>query len=203
MILMAALVKLPLAVVGTIGVVIIAGHNLMDPHMPNLLAGLEQNPLSGLWKIMYVGFFAGPIQFGSDGPSLIVLYSIIPWIGVMAAGYAFGKVLTLEPQRPRRLCFTIGLLAIGLFLVLRGFNLYGDPRPWHVFVSGRNGAPPMPALFSFLNTTKYPVSLDFLLMTLGPMIAVMPLLEGSTARSPARSCCSGGCPSSSICCTFP
>jgi uncharacterized membrane protein len=178
MILMAALVKLPPAVVGTIGIVIIAGHNLMDPHMPNLLAGLEQNPLSGLWKILYVGFFAGPIQFGSDGPNLIVLYSIIPWIGVMAAGYAFGKVLTLEPQRRRHLCFTIGLVAIGLFLVLRGFNLYGDPRPWHKFVSGRNGAPPMPALFSFLNTTKYPASLDFLLMTLGPIIALMPLLEG-------------------------
>ena len=178
MILMAALVKLPPAVVGTIGIVIIAGHNLMDPHMPTLLAGLEQNPLSGLWKIMYVGFFAGPIQFGSDGPNLIVLYSIIPWIGVMAAGYAFGKVLTLEPQRRKRLCFAIGLMAIGLFLVLRGFNLYGDPRPWHKFVSGRNGAPPMPALFSFLNTTKYPASLDFLLMTLGPIIALMPLLEG-------------------------
>ncbi len=115
MILMAALVKLPPAVVGTIGIVIIAGHNLMDPHMPALLAGLEQNPLSGLWKIMYVGFFAGPIQFGSDGPNLIVLYSIIPWIGVMATGYAFGKVLTLEPQRRKRLCFAIGLVAIGLF----------------------------------------------------------------------------------------
>lgn len=178
MILMAALVKLPPAVVGTIGIVIIAGHNLMDPHMPNLLAGLEQNPLSGLWKIMYVGFFAGPIQFGSDGPNLIVLYSIIPWIGVMATGYAFGKVLTLEPQRRKRLCFAIGLVAIGLFVVLRGFNLYGDPRPWHKFVSGRNGAPPMPALFSFLNTTKYPASLDFLLMTLGPIIALMPMLEG-------------------------
>jgi uncharacterized membrane protein len=178
MILMAALVKLPLAAVGTIGVVIIAGHNLMDPHMPTLLSGLEQNPLSGLWKIIYVGFFAGPIQFGSDGPNLIVLYSIIPWIGVMAAGYAFGKVLTLEPQRRRRLCFAIGLMAVGLFAVLRGFNLYGDPRPWHKFVSGRNGAPPMPALFSFLNTTKYPASLDFLLMTLGPIIALMPSLEG-------------------------
>ena len=178
MILMAALVKLPPAVVGTIGTVIIAGHNLMDPQMPALLSGLEQNPFSGIWKILYVGFFAGPIQFGSDGPNLIVLYSIIPWIGVMAAGYAFGKVLTLEPQRRKRLCFAIGLIAIGLFLVLRGFNLYGDPRPWHKFVSGRNGAPPMPALFSFLNTTKYPASLDFLLMTLGPIIALMPMLEG-------------------------
>jgi len=95
MILMAGLVRLPLAAVGAIGVVIIAGHNLMDSHMGDLLGGLDNNPLSGLWKILYVGFFMGPIQFGPDGPNLIVLYSIIPWIGVMAAGYAFGKIVTL------------------------------------------------------------------------------------------------------------
>lgn len=178
MILMAGLVKLPLPVVGTIGVLIIAAHNLMDSHMGALLDGLDTNRFSGLWKIFYVGFFAGPIRFGADGPNLIVLYSIIPWIGVMAAGYGFGKIMTLEATRRRRLCLTIGLSAIGLFLVLRGFNLYGDPRPWHVSVEGRNGGPPMPALFSFLNTSKYPASLCFLLMTLGPIITLIPLLEG-------------------------
>jgi uncharacterized membrane protein len=178
MILMAGLVKLPLAVVGTIGVVIVAAHNLMDSHMGKLLEGLDANPLSGLWKIMYVGFFAGPIRFGPDGPNLIVLYSIIPWIGVMAAGYAFCKILTLERARRKRLCLAIGLSAMALFLVLRGFNLYGDPRPWHLAAAGRNGSPPMPAVLAFLNTTKYPASLDFLLMTLGPVIALIPLLEG-------------------------
>jgi uncharacterized membrane protein len=178
LILMAGLVKLPLAAVGTIGLAIIATHNLMDSHLPTLLAGLDQNPLSGLWKIMYVGFFAGPIRFGPDGPNLIVLYSIIPWIGVMAAGYAFGRILTLKPERRSRLCLAIGLSAIGLFLVLRGFNLYGDPRPWHAAAAGPSGSPPMPTLFSFLNTTKYPASLSFLLMTLGPIITLIPLLEG-------------------------
>jgi uncharacterized membrane protein len=178
MILMAGLVKLPLSVVGTIGVVIIAAHNLMDPHMGKLLDGLDSNKLSGLWKILYVGFFAGPIQFGADGPFLIVLYSIIPWIGVMAAGYAFGKILIAEPARRNRLCLAIGLSAILLFLVLRGFNWYGDPRPWHAAAQGRNGAPPMPVWLSFLNCTKYPASLSFILMTLGPIIALIPLLEG-------------------------
>jgi uncharacterized membrane protein len=178
MILMAGLVKLPVPAVGTIGVVIIAAHNLMDSHMGPLLDGLDQNRLSGLWKLFYVGFFAGPIRFGADGPNLIVLYSIIPWIGVMAAGYAFGKILTLEPTRRKRLCFAIGISAIALFLILRGFNLYGDPRPWHAAEQGRNGAPLMPALFSFLNTTKYPASLSFLLMTLGPIITLIPVLEG-------------------------
>jgi uncharacterized membrane protein len=141
MILMAGLVKVPPAVLGTIGLVIIAAHNLMDSHLSKLLEGIDENRLSGLWKIMYVGFFAGPIRFGPDGPNLIVLYSIIPWMGVMAAGYAFGKILTMERARKRRLCLAIGLSAIALFIVLRGFNLYGDPRPWHAATVGRNGSP--------------------------------------------------------------
>jgi uncharacterized membrane protein len=161
-----------------IGVVIIAAHNLMDSRMGKLLEGLDDNRLSGLWKILYVGFFAGPIQFGANGPNLIVLYSIIPWIGVMAAGYAFGKILTLAPSQRKRLCLAIGLGAVGLFLVLRPFNLYGDPHPWHAAAQGRNSSPPMPALLAFLNTSKYPASLSFLLMTLGPVIALIPSLEG-------------------------
>lgn len=183
MILMAGLVKLPVAAAGALGVAIIAAHNLMDSHIGKVIEGLDSSPLSGLWKVLYVGFFAGPIRFGPDGPNLIVLYSIIPWIGVMAAGYAFGKIVTSQPERRRQLCLAIGLSAIALFLVLRGFNLYGDPRPWHGPMPGRSA---MPAMFSFLNTSKYPASFLFLLMTLGPIITVIPLLEeakGAMARS--------------------
>jgi uncharacterized membrane protein len=182
MILMAGLIKLPLPVVGAFGVLVIAAHNLMDPHMGSLLEGLDANPLSGLWKIMYVGFFAGPIRVTAHGPNLIVLYSIIPWIGVMAAGYAFGKIVTLAPSRRNRFCFAIGGSAIALFLVLRGFNLYGDPRPWMAASASR----PMPGFLSFLNCSKYPASLNFLLMTLGPTIALIPLVEnlrGAVARA--------------------
>ena len=189
MILMAALVKLPLATTGTIGVVIIACHNLIDSRLWQIVDGLNNSKFSGLWKIVYVGFYAGPVQLGPNGPNLIVLYSIIPWIGVMAAGYAFGKILLLESTQRTRLCLTIGLVAIALFLVLRGFNLYGDPRFWHLSVQHQDSSPGMPALLSFLNCTKYPASLDFLLMTLGPIIALMPLLEtarGTVARTIAQ-----------------
>jgi uncharacterized membrane protein len=185
MILMAVLIKLPVAVTGAIGVVIIAGHNLIDSRLWQIVEQLNASKLSGLWKILYVGFYAGPVQFTPNGPNLIVLYSIIPWIGVMAAGYAFGKILLLDPARRKGLCLTIGLGAIALFLVLRGFNIYGDPRPWHISVQRPDGSPGMPALLSLLNCTKYPASLDFLLMTLGPIIALMPLLEsarGTAAR---------------------
>ena len=177
MILMAVLVKLPLPVSAAIGLMIIGAHNLMDPHIGKLLEGMDSNRFSALWKIGYIGFFAGPVQFGPNGPNLIVLYSIVPWIGVMAAGYAFGKILSLERAPRKQICLLIGLGAVALFLLLRGFNLYGDPRPWHRSVISNNGAPPMPGVLSFLNCTKYPASLNFLLMTLGPIIALMPFLE--------------------------
>ncbi len=165
MILMAALVRLRVRTIAIIGLAIITLHNALMPPLINAV------PLGELWKILYIGFFNGPV---GDSP-LIVLYSIIPWIGVMGAGYAFGTVLTMEPARRNRICLRIGLGAIVLFLVLRGTNLYGDPRPW-------SATTPMPALLSFLNTTKYPASLSFLLMTLGPTIALIPLLDRVRGR---------------------
>ncbi|HXG96795.1 MAG TPA: heparan-alpha-glucosaminide N-acetyltransferase domain-containing protein [Gemmatimonadales bacterium] len=166
MILMSALVRLRPRTAGIIGVAIIALHNLVMMPLVNRTQALGE-----LWKILYIGFFQGPVA----GTPLIVLYSIIPWIGVMAAGYWFGTVLTTEPARRYRICLSLGLGATALFLALRGLNIYGDPQPWSS--SGR-----MPALLSFLNTTKYPASLSFLLMTLGPTIALVPLLDRARGR---------------------
>ena len=166
MILMSALVRLRPRTAGVIGVAIIALHNLVMMPLINRTEALGE-----LWKILYIGFFQGPVA----GTPLIVLYSIIPWIGVMAAGYWFGTVLTLEPARRNRICLRLGLGATALFVLLRGLNIYGDPQPWSA--SGR-----MPALLSFLNTTKYPASLSFLLMTLGPTIALVPLLDRARGR---------------------
>jgi uncharacterized membrane protein len=159
-------VRLPVKAVAVFGLVVIAGHNVLDSFLSTLAPRLAESGLSGLWKILYLGFSAGPITLGNGGPAFWVLYSIVPWVGVIAAGYAFGAVLMLEPRQRRRTCFAIGLGSIALFLVLRGLNLYGDPRPWQ---SG----------LEFLNATKYPASLSFLLMTLGPTIALMPLVEGA------------------------
>jgi uncharacterized membrane protein len=172
MILLALLVKLPAPVVGAFGIAVIALHNLMDSRLPAAMAG--EIRYAAFWKIFYVGFWAGPVELGEDR-QLMVLYSIVPWIGVMAAGYGFGRILTLERSRRDRLCLVIGLGAIALFLVLRGFDVYGDPRPWST--RGGDGRAPMPALFAFLDTSKYPASLLFLLMTLGPTIALLPWLE--------------------------
>jgi uncharacterized membrane protein len=176
MIALALLSKLPVRVVGSIGLVIVFGHNLLDGHVRELIPTLGGGLGAALWRVLYVGFFAGPI-----GP-LTVLYSFVPWVGVMAVGYAFARILLLPPARRDRACLTIGLSAIGLFLVLRGFNVYGDPRPWGPPSPSPDGRPAMPALLSFLNTTKYPASLSFLLMTLGPTIALVPMLERVRGR---------------------
>jgi len=181
MVLMAGLVRLPVRVVGAIGLAIVFGHNLMDAHLDTMIPALKTASFAGLWKILYFGFFGGPIRFGPDGPSLIVLYSIVPWIGVMAAGYAFGSIVMLPANRRDRICVALGLGAIGLFLALRGLDAYGDPRTWHELAAGANGRPGL----AFLNTTKYPASLSFLLMTLGPTLALLPALErirGAAAR---------------------
>ncbi len=171
MVLMALLVKLPVKVVGAIGVVIIAGHNLISQP--------TGDTVSPLLSILYYGMARGPVDLGG-GWSFSVLYSIVPWIGVMAAGYAFGLVLRFEPVRRDRVCYALGVGAIALFIILRAFNLYGDPG---AFEAGEGA---VPALLSFLKTTKYPASLQFLLMTLGPVIALIPLAErarGALARA--------------------
>lgn len=161
MVVLAGLIRLPVAAIAAIGGAIVAGHNAVGRLVDYDGAG----PFA---RILYVG--------GEIGP-LVILYVLIPWVGVMALGYAFGVVLGWEDERRRRACLAIGLGAIVLFFALRGPNLYGDPRPW--------GQPDVPVILSFLGTTKYPASLQFLLMTLGPAIAALPLLaraKGPVAR---------------------
>jgi uncharacterized membrane protein len=173
-VLLAALIWLPTPAIGAFGVVVIVFHNLMDFLSPAAGEALQQSSLSWLWQILY---FGGPIQLGQNGPTLMVLYSIIPWIGVVAVGYAFGAVMTLEPDRRNRICVALGASAIVLFLVFRSLDVYGDPRHWHSI-----GEVQAPALFRFINTSKYPASLQFLLMTLGPMILLLPLADRARGK---------------------
>jgi len=173
MVLMAALVWLPVAAIGAFGVAVIFLHNVMDFVAPPSDA-IAQSALGWLWQILYYG---GPIQLGANGPTLAVLYSIVPWIGVMAAGYAFGAIMTMEPTRRDRICVMIGLAAVALFFALRAIDVYGDPRHWHVTTPS-----PIPTFFRFIGTSKYPASLQFLLMTLGPMFLLLPLFDRARGK---------------------
>ena len=157
MVLMAALVRLPAAAVGIIGIVVMLGQNLLG-----IVARATAAGMGWLWQFLYLG---GEVKLG--GVTISVLYVIVPWIGVMAAGYAFGAIVTRETAERRRLCLTIGLSATFAFLVVGGVLVALQPA--------RQGAPP--AFIRLLNQQKYPASQLFLLMTLGPTIALLPLAE--------------------------
>ena len=162
MLLMAGIIHLPVKAIAAFGVAVMALHQLIG------LVATES--MAGNWagKLLYFGDAVG------SAPSFVVLYTVIPWIGVMAAGYAFGAVMKLPADRRRSLCITIGCTAIALFAALRFVDVYGDPRSW------REG--PAPAFIDFLNTSKYPASLLFLLMTLGPTILAIGLLDRARGR---------------------
>lgn len=158
MVALSALVWLPRRVVLAIGVAIIAGHNLLDPISADSLGSL-----SWLWHILHEPGFVPPMTF--------VAYPILPWIGVIALGYGLGPIFTADPVKRDRTLITLGLAMVGAFLVLRGINVYGDPRPWTGL------ADPLRRVFSFFNVAKYPPSLDYILITVGPMLALIPALE--------------------------
>ena len=174
MIVLAALIHLPLRAIAGLGVTLVVGHNLLDRvHAESL--GALQLP----WLILHQ---QGMVHWGAPPPAgftFFVVYPLIPWVGVMAVGYAFGRLLQLPEARRRKVLLRLGLAMTLAFVVIRATNLYGDPRPWSVQPSL------LFTLFSFINCEKYPPSLLYLLMTLGPAIALLPLLErwrGAPAR---------------------
>jgi len=119
------------------------------------------------------------LAFVNDKHGTLVLlsgYPLIPWIGVMALGYAFGSVLKLEPGKRNRALYLLGGSLTLAFFALRFASVYGDPQPWHVYPTASQ------TVMAFFNCQKYPPSLLYLLMTIGPGIAVLPLLEGVKNR---------------------
>lgn len=162
MIALAGLIYLPRWVVALVGVGMIATHNLLDGITPEQLGVWE-----GLWKVLHLQAIVEPMP----SHQLFVMYPLIPWIGVLATGYAFGGMLQGDAAQRRRRLMTVGLTITILFVVLRAINMYGDPSPW----SSQKDA--MFTFLSFLNCSKYPPSLSYLLMTLGPAIAAMALFD--------------------------
>jgi len=157
MVLMAGLVRFSPKAIGIFGVVVMVAQTLMRA------AAAALPGAAPLWKFLYLG---GSIELGSTGSSFAVLYNIIPWIGVMAAGYGFGTIMIKDPDARRRLCIRIGLGATAAFLVL------GTVK---TMLGGNSDA--VPFLFRLLEQNKYRDSQLFLLMTLGPMIAALPFAE--------------------------
>ena len=160
MIALAGLQWLSARVALAVGVVIIAAHNLLDSVHASAFGAYGP-----FWSLLHE---QGPLPFGLDGK---VAYPALPWIGVIALGYGLGPLFALPAERRARLLQCAGAAAIALFLLLRALNLYGDPAPW----SGQGTI--IFAALSFLNVTKYPPSLLYILVTLGPVLMLLPAME--------------------------
>jgi uncharacterized membrane protein len=171
MIVMAALIYLPVWFSAIFGSVMILAHNLFDGfRVPPQTAFGGAPPPTFAQDVLIILHQQGVVPL-FDGVSAFFVYPLIPWIGVMAVGFAFGSVYGWEPERRRKWLLTAGAVVIAVFILLRGINIYGDPSPW-----AWQSSPVFTAL-SFLNTTKYPPSLLFLLMTLGPALIVLGLTD--------------------------
>jgi uncharacterized membrane protein len=160
MVVMAALVHLPRPVVATISLVAIAMHNLLDGVQPDALGALAP-----LWHFLHVPGFALP-------GTLFIAYPLIPWFAVMALGYVLAPVYGWTPARRRRVLIWSGVGATAAFVALRLVNGYGNPAPWSAQTT------PALTVAAFLNVNKYPPSLLFLLMTLGPILVALAAAEG-------------------------
>ncbi|WP_246197908.1 DUF1624 domain-containing protein [Chitinophaga agrisoli] len=163
MIFLSALIYLPWGAILAIGLILIAGHNLLDTvHVPG------QGGPSIFWAFLHEQRF---FPLGSRG--IFVGYPIIPWIGIMATGYCFGRLYTpsFDAATRKKLLLYLGFGAITLFIVIRAINIYGDPAHWAVQRTS------FFTFLSFLNTTKYPPSLLYTLMTLGPACLFLAFTE--------------------------
>lgn len=181
MIVLAALVRLPVWVSGAFGVAMITTHNLFDGVQVAGWIGPDSPAPSAAAKLWIVLHQGGPMPVaGWPSPVVLALYPLIPWIGVMAAGYAFGKIYEWDSPRRRRFLVQLGGACVTAFVAMRLINHYGDPSPWASQSSLAK------TYISFYNVTKYPPSLLFLLMTLGPAFLALAAFERSTGTSKVR-----------------
>lgn len=167
MIIFGLLIFLPRGVLFVIGILIVAGHNILDYKGVNeVLKG------SNFANVLYFSNFSS-ITFDQTHFAIIV-YAFVPWVGVMLLGYCFGKLYDrgMDPARRKKILVSLGLGLIVLFIVLRFINNYGDPVPWSQQARGSEFT-----FLSFLNLNKYPPSLLFLCMTIGPGILLLALFE--------------------------
>ncbi|MEW6392266.1 MAG: heparan-alpha-glucosaminide N-acetyltransferase domain-containing protein [Pseudomonadota bacterium] len=179
MIALAALVRLPRPALIAVGLMILLGHNLLDP-----ITIPKGAPGHVLWAILHD---RGLIDLPWGGQAR-TSYPILPWIGVAALGYAIGPWFKLEADARRRRLRVLAAGALALLAVLRAINLYGDPTPWSP------GATPLLTVMSVLNLTKYPPSADFLLLTLGVGAILLAALERAPERLTAVLVAFGGAP---------
>ena len=176
MLVLAVLVHLPRRDLVAFAVVVIGLHNLLDGVVMPGAQGLGTAPGAAgkLWILLHQSDDTFRVV-GTTGPQITVAIPLLPLAGVMAAGYASGALWHLEQARRLALIRRWGLGLLAGFVLLRGLNLYGDPRPWSV------QSTTLGTLISFLDLTKFPSSLQLLTLALGAALLALALLEARPA----------------------
>jgi uncharacterized membrane protein len=169
MVVMSALIHLPQKLILIIGGLIVVGHNLLDT------IHVEGNTINAfLWAELHE-----PRGFLFGGHTIRTGYPLLAWLGIMALGYCFGSFYqkTIAATQRRKILLVIGSSAVALFILIRAINIYGDPQPW-VQLSSIGFT-----ILSFLNVSKYPPSLLYTLVTLGPAILFLAFAEKPAGRT--------------------
>ncbi|AYL98834.1 DUF1624 domain-containing protein [Mucilaginibacter celer] len=166
MIILGLMIRLPMMVITVTGCILFLGHNLLD---------YVALPEKGAWALLLKMLFTarGTVIQLNATHFIFCLYAVLPWTGVMFTGYTFGQLYKpgFEAKKRQNYLRLAGLIMIVLFVILRFTNLYGDPSPWKLQRTW------VFSLISFLNTSKYPCSLLYLFMTIGPALILLAYLE--------------------------
>lgn len=162
-IILSILLKAPTKSIAAIGIIIIFCHNLFS-FIPFGNGDVVKSILSPL--LVPGGFSI------SSTTTFVIAYPPVPWLGIMLAGFAAGKLFLLNPAERKKIFFKLGWIVLILFIIIRFLNIYGDPAPWSVQKNA------LFTILSFLNVTKYPPSLQFCLLTLGAMFLIISVAEG-------------------------
>ncbi|GAB3726736.1 DUF1624 domain-containing protein [Spirosoma lituiforme] len=163
LIVLSFLARLSVKWVGMIGLIILFGHNILQlvPAFTNVVARFA-------WALLFkTDFFPLNPHF-----TMVVLYPLIPWLGIMLVGFAVGPLMERSIDQRKPLLLRIGLGSLLLFILLRFLNVYGDPAPW----SGQRTG--LLTFLSFINVTKYPPSLLYALLMLGLMLLFLSVIDG-------------------------
>ena len=171
MVILGLLIRTSLPVIITIGALIVFGHNIFD-YIKVSDVTIGGKLVGALLTNSHTFQPLGGNRF------ILVFYTAIPWTGVMLLGYAFGTYFkpSVSSAERKNILVRWGFAVLAFFIVMRYINHYGDPAPWS---RQKNG---IYTLLSFLNTTKYPCSLLYICMTLGPSILMLALFENTRSK---------------------
>ena len=168
MLTLSLLIHLPKKIILAIGIILVAGHNLLDPITVDPISAQEPGARKFLWSLLHE-----PGLYNIAGENIFVGYPLLPWIGLMALGYCFGQLYTsqFDAVRRKRILLTMGISVIVLFIIVRFTNAYGDSATWSTQKT------PFLTVLSFIKTSKYPPSLLYIMMTIGPALLFLAFSE--------------------------